>query len=89
MKAVWVTRFGPVDGATVTEAPDPAPGPGQILINVVATDANYPDLLVMEGRYQVKPALPFAPGKAASGTVAALGACVNGFTVGDRVAAQV
>ena len=42
MKAVWVTRFGPVDGATVTEAPDPAPGPGQILINVVATDANYP-----------------------------------------------
>jgi NADPH:quinone reductase-like Zn-dependent oxidoreductase len=93
MKAIWVTGFAPLDeashAAAITDVPDPLPGPNQILIDVGAADANYPDLLVIEGRYQVKPPLPFVPGKAAAGTVAVLGPGVIGFALGDRVAAQV
>ena len=89
MKAVLVRQFGSIENARVEEIPDPVPGPGQVLIDVEAAETNYPDLLVIEGRYQVKPPLPFVPGKAAAGRVAALGAGVDGLRVGQRVAAQV
>ena len=89
MKAVLVREFGPVERALVTDYPDPVPGPGEVLIDVEAAETNYPDLLVIEGRYQVKPPLPFVPGKAAAGRVAALGEGVAGLRVGARVAAQV
>ncbi|GJD53103.1 Mycocerosic acid synthase [Methylobacterium crusticola] len=89
MKAVVVRAFGSVAGAVYGDHPDPSPGPGEVLIAVDAVETNYPDLLVIEGRYQVKPPLPFVPGKAAAGTVAALGAGVTGLAVGQRVAAQV
>lgn len=89
MRAVWVTRFGPVDEAAVMDAPDPVPGPGQVVLDVRAAEANYPDLLVIEGRYQVKPSLPFIPGKAASGVVAALGPGVAGPALGTPVVAHV
>jgi NADPH:quinone reductase len=89
MKAVWVTRFGPFEDIEVAEVPDPVPGPGEVLLEVGAAEANYPDLLVVEGRYQIKPKLPFSPGKAAAGTVIALGHGTTGLAVGDRVSAQV
>ncbi|MGQ3049217.1 MAG: NADPH:quinone oxidoreductase family protein [Niveispirillum sp.] len=89
MKAVRVTAFGPVAEAYYGEVPDPLPGSDDLLIDVKASEANYPDLLVMEGKYQIKPPLPFSPGKAAAGIVIAVGANVSGFRVGDRVAAQV
>lgn len=89
MKAVVVNAFGPLDTAGVEERPDPMPGAGEVVIDVAAAEANYPDILVMEGNYQVKPPLPFSPGKAAAGVVATVGEGVGGISVGDRVAAQV
>lgn len=89
MKAVRVTSFGPFAEAAFTEVADPVPGAGEVLIDVAAAEANYPDILVIEGRYQVRPPLPFSPGKAASGIVSALGPGVTGLAIGDRVAAQV
>ncbi|SEK05671.1 NADPH:quinone reductase [Sphingobium sp. AP50] len=89
MKAVLVNEFGPIAHARYTDVDDPLPGDDDILIEVHASEANYPDLLVMEGKYQIKPPLPFSPGKAAAGTVTAVGQKVEAFAVGSRVAAQV
>jgi NADPH2:quinone reductase len=89
MKAVWVRNFAPIADIRVEEVPGPVPGSNEVVVDVVAAEANYPDLLVVEGKYQVKPPLPFAPGKAAAGRVAATGAGVTGLHVGDRVAVQV
>jgi NADPH:quinone reductase len=89
MKAVTVRSFGAVEDVRIEEVPDPVPGPGEALIQVEAADTNYPDILVIEGRYQVKPPLPFSPGKAATGRVVALGPGVHSISLGDRVAAQV
>lgn len=89
MKAVLVRDFAPFDQARLEEIADPVPGNGEVVVDVHAAEANYPDILVIEGRYQVKPPLPFSPGKAASGIISALGEGVTGFAVGDRVAVQV
>ncbi|KAB2863469.1 MAG: alcohol dehydrogenase catalytic domain-containing protein, partial [Bauldia sp.] len=89
MKAVLVKEFAPFEEAALADVAEPVPGEGEVVIDVVAAEANYPDILVIEGRYQVKPPLPFSPGKAAAGTVARLGPGVSGLAVGDRVAVQV
>jgi len=89
MKAVWVRNFAPIAEIRAEEVPDPVPGSGEVVVDVVAAEANYPDLLVVEGKYQIKPPLPFAPGKAAAGRISAVGPGVSGLAVGDRVAAQV
>jgi NADPH:quinone reductase len=89
VKAVVVRSFGPLDQAVVEDVPDPIPGPGEVVVAVEASELNYPDILAIEGRYQFKPPLPFSPGKAAAGRVAALGTGVGGVRVGDRVVAQV
>lgn len=89
MKAVVVEKFAPIDQALYADIADPVAGPGEVLVDVGASESNYPDLLVMEGNYQITPPLPFSPGKAAAGTVAALGEGVTGFAVGDKVAVQV
>ncbi len=89
MKAVLVENFGPIEDAVVRDIPDPAPGDGDVLVAMKAVDVNFPDILVMEGAYQVKPPLPFSPGKAGAGIVEAVGAGVTRFKPGDRVAAEV
>ncbi|NNF78302.1 MAG: alcohol dehydrogenase catalytic domain-containing protein, partial [Rhizobiales bacterium] len=89
MKAVMVEGFGPIEDAVVRDIPDPAPGPGDVLIAMKAADVNFPDILVMEGAYQVKPPLPFSPGKAGAGVVEAVGAGATRFKPGDRVAVEV
>ncbi len=89
MRAVIVEGFGPIEGAAVREVPEPQPGAGEVLIALGAADVNFPDILVMEGAYQVKPPLPFSPGKAGAGTVEAVGPGVSGFKPGDRVAFEV
>jgi len=88
MKAVVVRSFGPFADARVEEMPDPTPGAGEVLVAVEAAEANYPDLLMMEGRYQVKPALPFIPGKGCAGRVIGLGAGVVDLQIGQMVAVQ-
>lgn len=89
MKAVIVEQLGPIENARYMDAPDPVPGPGQVVVDVKAIEANFPDFLVMEGKYQIKPPLPFSPGKAAAGTVSGLGDGVSHLAVGDRVGVQV
>jgi NADPH2:quinone reductase len=65
------------------------PRPGEVLMDVEAIETNYPDMLVVEGRYQVRPSVPFVPGKGAAGRVTALGEGVRGLAVGQRIATQV
>jgi NADPH2:quinone reductase len=89
VKAVVVREFAPIESLEIGELPDPVPGNGQVVIDVKAAEINYPDILVISGQYQIKPPLPFAPGKAAAGVVSAVGAGVTDLKVGDRVAAQV
>ena len=88
MKAVLVRAFGSIDAAKLEEFLDPVAKPGDVVIDVEAVETNYPDVLVIEGRYQFKPQLPFIPGKAAAGRIGALGEGVKGLAVGQRVAVQ-
>jgi NADPH:quinone reductase len=89
MRAVYVRAFAPFETVGVEEVPDPQPGAGEVMVDVVAAEVNYPDMLVIAGQYQFKPPLPFSPGKAAAGRVSALGAGVRDLAVGDHVAVQV
>jgi NADPH:quinone reductase len=88
MRAIIVRQFGDVDAAAVGEIPDPVPGPGEVLVDVHAAPVNFVDLLVIGGRYQFLPSLPFVPGKGPAGVVAALGPGVTGLRVGERVLAM-
>lgn len=89
MKAVVVREFGPFDKIKVGDLPDPIPGKGEVVIDVKAAEVNFPDILVITGQYQVKPPLPFSPGKAAAGVVSAVGEGVTDLKIGDRVSTQV
>ena len=89
MKALMCHAFGPIDTLRVEEVASPVPGPGQVLIDVKAAAINFPDALIVQGLYQVKPALPFAPGAELAGVVSALGEGVANVRVGDRVVAAV
>ncbi len=64
------------------------PGPNEVLIRVGASALNFLDLLMIEGKYQVKPPLPFVPGRDLAGEIVAVGAEVSSLRIGQRVAAQ-
>lgn len=68
--------------------PEPKPGPGEVSIAVEAAGCNFADVLICQGKYQVKPTLPFAPGSEVAGHVISVGPGVSGFHPGQRVAAQ-
>jgi NADPH2:quinone reductase len=86
MKAWQVAELGePRDVLRLVEVDDPAPGPGQLVVKVLASPANFPDVLMCRGLYQVKPDLPFTPGVELCGEVVALGEGVTGFAIGERV----
>ena len=87
MKALLSLAPGGPETLRVDELPDPAPGPGQLLVRVRAAAINYPDVLIIEDRYQFKPPRPFAPGGEISGEVEALGDGVTGWAIGDRLIA--
>ncbi|HXY22269.1 MAG TPA: NADPH:quinone oxidoreductase family protein [Burkholderiaceae bacterium] len=87
MKALVCHDFGPIESLRVEEVPAPVPGPGQLLVEVKAASINFPDALMVQGRYQAKPALPFTPGAEMAGVVIAVGAGVDAFEPGDRVMA--
>ncbi|MDO9435523.1 NADPH:quinone oxidoreductase family protein [Hydrogenophaga sp.] len=85
MKAVLIREFGPVETLKIEEVADPVVAPGQVLIDVQATAANFVDLLVVAGTYQFLPERPFVPGKLPTGIVRAVGEGVTHVKVGDRV----
>ncbi|MDY7579132.1 NADPH:quinone oxidoreductase family protein [Herbaspirillum sp. RTI4] len=88
MKAVLIREFGEPASLRVEEVPDPICGDGEILIEVKAIGVNFPDLLVIQGKYQVLPPRPFSPGKDVAGIVRAVGVNVSTIKAGDRVMAQ-
>lgn len=87
MYAIVISEPGGPDNLVWTEQPDPEPGPGEVLIDVVATAVNRADLLQRQGVYPPPPGASEVPGLECSGTVAALGEGVSGLTVGERVCA--
>lgn len=87
MKAVLSKEVGGPETLVVEEIAGPAPEPGEVLIDVAACAINFPDTLIIRDLYQFKPPRPFSPGGEISGTIAALGEGVTGWSVGDRVIA--
>lgn len=87
MKAVLCKEYGPPERLVVEELPALEPGPGQVVVSVRACGVNFPDTLIIEGKYQFKPAPPFSPGSEVAGTVKATGPGVTKVKPGDRVVA--
>ena len=75
-----------VDALTWTELPDPAPKAGEVLIEIKAASLNFPDLLIVQNKYQIKPPLPFVPGSEYAGVVRAVGEGVKHLKIGQSVA---
>jgi NADPH2:quinone reductase len=87
MRALLCSAWGSVDDLALGDVPAPAPAAGEVLISVKATGVNYADSIMVAGRYQTRPPLPFSPGLETAGVVAACGDGVTRFKPGDRVMA--
>ena len=87
MKAVLSKQFGPPESLVVVELPSPTAGAGEVVVSVKAASLNFPDVLIIQNKYQFKPPLPFSPGSEMSGVVKEVGEGVRGFKPGDRVIA--
>ncbi len=87
MKAVLCKSHGMPDTLVVEDVPSPDLSEGQVLISVKACGVNFPDTLIIQGKYQFKPDLPFSPGGEVSGVIKAVGDGVTNVSVGDRVIA--
>ncbi|HEU5374852.1 MAG TPA: NADPH:quinone oxidoreductase family protein [Ktedonobacteraceae bacterium] len=87
MKAVLCKAYGPPESLVVEEVESLKPGHGQVVIAVKACGINFPDTLIIEGKYQFKPEMPFSPGGEVAGVVQEIGAGVEHVRVGDRVIA--
>ena len=88
MRAVVCQEFAPIDQLVLEQRPDPEPGPGHVLVAVRAAGVSYVDGLFVQGKYQIKPPLPFTPGGEVAGDVVAVGEGVDGVGPGDRVLAM-
>ena len=75
-----------VDALQWTELPTPTPGPGEVLVEIKAASLNFPDLLIVQNKYQMKPELPFVPGSEYAGVVQAIGEGVTHLAVGQSIA---
>jgi NADPH2:quinone reductase len=78
MRALVCNAYGPPESLKIEELDDPVPGNGEILIDVAAAGINFPDVLSIAGKYQVKTPPPFIPGNEAAGVVTAVGDGVAG-----------
>jgi len=89
MRALVVHEHGPIETLELEEFAEPKPGPDEVLVDIHAASVNFPDLLVIDGTYQLLPPKPFVPGKDFAGAVSAVGPGVTTLGPGDRVMAQV
>ncbi len=87
MKAVLCKQFGPLESLVIEELPSPRAGAGEVVVSVKAASLNFPDVLIIQNKYQFKPPLPFSPGSEMSGVVKEVGEGVKGYKPGDRVIA--
>ena len=85
MKAVLCKEFGPPESLVVEDVASPEPGPGEVVLDVHAAAVNFPDVLIIQNKYQFKPPLPFSPGGEVAGVVSKLGEGVTNLKIGDRV----
>jgi len=87
MRALLSETPGGPEALQLRDLPDPVAGPGELLVRVRACSINYPDVLIIEDKYQLKPPRPFAPGSEIAGEVEAAGEGVSGWSPGDRIIA--
>ncbi len=85
MRAILSKELGPANTLVIDDIPSPEPGKGQVKVRVKAAGLNFPDTLIIEGKYQIKPELPFSPGGEMAGEVLAVGDGVQRFKAGQRV----
>ncbi|KJZ12878.1 NADPH:quinone oxidoreductase [Marinomonas sp. S3726] len=85
MKAIMCHEFAPIDSLSYEEVPDPTPNEHEIIIDVAACGINFPDGLLVQGLYQLKPEHPFSPGSEVTGTISQLGTKVKHLKLGQRV----
>ncbi len=87
MKAVLCKAYGPPDSLVVEDVPSPVAGPGEVVVSVKTASVNFPDVLIIQNKYQVKPPLPFSPGSELAGVVKSVGDGVTRWKPGDPVMA--
>ena len=87
MKALLCKAFGPASSLQLEDIPSPTPKANEVLLDVHAAGVNFPDSLIIQGKYQFKPPFPFAPGGEAAGVISAVGDKVSQYRVGQRVMA--
>jgi NADPH2:quinone reductase len=87
MKAILCKQFGPPDSLVFEEVASPRVGPGEVVVSVKAASVNFPDVLIIQNKYQFKPTLPFSPGSELAGVVKEVGEGVSAFRPGDLVIA--
>ena len=87
MKAILCKQYGPPESLTFEELPSPRPGPGEVVVTVKAASVNFPDVLIIQNKYQFKPPLPFSPGSELAGVVKEVAPGVKAFKPGDKVIA--
>ena len=85
MKAVLCKELGMPEKLVIEDIPSPRPAKGQVVVSVKACGVNFPDTLMIQGKYQFKPELPFSPGGEVAGVIKELGEGVAGVKPGDRV----
>jgi len=87
MKAVLCKAYGPPEGLVIEDVEPLKPGRGQVVVGVKACGVNFPDTLIIQGKYQFKPPVPFSPGSEIAGIVKEVGEGADGVKVGDQVIA--
>lgn len=87
MKAVLCKQFGPPESLVVEDLASPVPGKGEVVVSMRAASLNFPDVLIIQNKYQFKPDLPFSPGSELAGVVKSVGEGVTAFKPGDKVIA--
>jgi len=87
MKAVLCRQYGPPDSLRFEDVDSPRPGPGEVVISTKAASVNFPDVLIIQNKYQFKPPLPFSPGSELAGVIKEVGEGVKHWKAGDKVIA--
>jgi len=87
MKALLCKQFGPPESLVLEDVPSPKAGAGEVVVSIKAASVNFPDVLIIQNKYQFKPPLPFSPGSELSGVVKEIGPDVKNVKPGDRVIA--